>query len=167
MIERLDLVRKQLAFARGYTRRLLDAAPQELWFQIPPAGASCIAWQVGHLAMAEYRLALERVRGTLPEDQSLVPPAFLAAFGRDSQPGSDAVARFSAEELLATFDRVHAATLDFLETLDPAWLDLPVQKPHPIAQTRFDALVWCIHHEGVHAGQIGLLRRQSGLPPLW
>lgn len=167
MLERLDLVRKQLAFTRGYTRRLLDAAPQELWFQTPSAGASCIAWQVGHLAMAEYRLALERVRGTLAEDDSLVPQAFLAAFGRDSQPGSDAVGRYSAAELLAVFDRVHAAATTFLETLDPSWLDLPVQKPHSIAKSRFDALLWCIHHEGVHAGQIGLLRRQLGLPPLW
>ena len=29
------------------------------------------------------------------------------------------------------------------------------------------SLLWCAHHEMVHAGQIGLLRRYLGFAPVW
>jgi hypothetical protein len=46
-------------------------------------------------------------------------------------------------------------------------LDKPVLKPHPLVKTKLWALLWCAQHEAVHAGQIGLLRRQLGYLPLW
>jgi uncharacterized damage-inducible protein DinB len=48
--------------------------------------------------------------------------------------------------------------------LDEAELDQPVPHPHPLANTKFKALLWCANHEMLHAGQIGLLRRQLGNP---
>ena len=53
----------QIVFARGYTVKLLDATPTADWFRMPPGGVSHIGWQVGHLAMGQYRWLLERVRG--------------------------------------------------------------------------------------------------------
>jgi uncharacterized damage-inducible protein DinB len=49
--------------------------------------------------------------------------------------------------------------------LPPASAD-PVPHPSPFAKTKLTALFWCSHHEMLHAGQIGLLRRQLGHPPL-
>jgi uncharacterized damage-inducible protein DinB len=46
-------------------------------------------------------------------------------------------------------------------------LDEPVLTPHSLVKTKFEALLWCAQHEGVHAGQIGLLRRLLGYPPVW
>jgi hypothetical protein len=40
-------------------------------------------------------------------------------------------------------------------------------EPHPLVKTKLWALLWCAQHESVHAGQIGLLRRQLGYSPLW
>ncbi len=34
---------------------------------------SHVAWQVGHLAVAEYRLALWRIRGPQPQDGDVIP----------------------------------------------------------------------------------------------
>lgn len=39
--------------------------------------------------------------------------------------------------------------------------------PLPLAKTKMESLLWCAHHEMLHAGQIGLLRRQLGYAPLW
>ena len=36
-----------------------------------------------------------------------------------------------------------------------------------MAQTKLDSLFWCAHHEMLHAGQIGLVRRLLGQAPLW
>ena len=43
----------------------------------------------------------------------------------------------------------------------------PVPHPHPFATTKLLALLWCAHHEMLHGGQIGLLRRHLGYPPMW
>src|SRR4051812_30241042 len=84
----LRLALDQIAFARRYTLGLLQDLDAADWFRMP-AGVTHVAWQVGHLAFAQYRLALERVRGPRPDDAELLPPAFLTAFGRDSVPDAD------------------------------------------------------------------------------
>jgi uncharacterized damage-inducible protein DinB len=68
-----------------------------------------------------------------------------------------------ANEVVAPFDR----QLRELPGLDEAELDQFVPHPHPFAKTKLLALLWCAHHEMLHAGQIGLLRRHLGYPPIW
>lgn len=166
-MSRLDIVREQITKAREYTLRLLEATPPTQWFIMPAAGISHIGWQAGHLAVAEFRLTLERIRGSRPEDEKLITPTFVQAFGRLSAPHNDAQAYPSVGEIRAVLDRVHAQGLKELATLTDADLDQLSDKPHPQFTTKFGALQWCSHHEMVHAGQIGLLRRQLGHPALW
>jgi hypothetical protein len=157
----------QLHFAHDYTNRLLETTPTELWLRVPPAGVSHVAWQVGHLAMAGYRLGLERIRGRQPGDDDLIGGPFLALFGRDSAPAADPTVYPAAEVIRRVFDRVHERVFAELPSWDDDELGLPPHKPHSLCPTRRDCLVWCAHHQMLHAGQIGLLRRQLGLPPLW
>src|SRR5207302_5906084 len=108
---------------------------------------------------AEYRLCLERVRGVRPEDARLIAPDFIRLFRRESSPDPDPAKCPSAAEIRAVFDRVHVQTLRELNELDEAALEKPVEDPHWIAKSRLWCLLWCSHHETLHAGQIGLLRR--------
>lgn len=167
MSQRLQLAIDQIVAAREYTLRLLaDLSPKE-WIVVPPGGVTHVAWQVGHLAMAEYRLALDRLRGELPTDAALISPAFLQQFGRLSVPTADPAGYPAREELLAVLDRVHTQTLSELAAVSDDQLDLPPYKPHPLFTTRLGSLLWCARHEMLHAGQIGLLRRQLGHEPQW
>jgi hypothetical protein len=166
-VSRLRLALEQIEFARRYTNRLLDAIDLADWFRQPAAGVTHVAWQVGHLAMAEYRMALERTRGARPEDADLISEEFLRIFGRNSVPEVDAGCYPSPAEIRAVFDRVHRQAMQDLPGLSEDELDRPVLKPHSLVQTKLWALLWCAQHEAVHAGQIGLLRRQLGYPPLW
>jgi hypothetical protein len=166
-MSRLHLAIEQIVFARNYTIRLLDQTPPTEWFRKPPGGVSHIAWQVGHLAFAEYRMALERIRGQRPEDSELLSDAFVRLFGRDSVPDPDPAKYPGQAEIQAVFERVHEQTLRELRGLGESELDQSVLKPHPLVKTKLWALLWCAQHEAVHAGQIGLLRRQLGYPPLW
>ena len=164
---RLTLAFNQLRQTREYTQRLLASVPAADWTRQPNEGITHVAWQVGHLAMAEYRLCLDRVRGRRAGDAELISDDFLARFGRESVPDADPKKNPSIEELRATFDRVHEQTLRELNELSEADLDQPTLKPHPIFNTKLGAIVWCSHHEMLHAGQIGLLRRLLGHPPIW
>lgn len=166
-MNRLRLVLDQLRQARQYTQNLLDHVPVAAWFQMPAGGVSHIAWQVGHLAMADYRLLLERMRGARPEDEALISAAFLEQFGRGSQPDPDPAKYPEPAAIRATLDRVRQQALRELAAVPDAELDLPPHKPHPLFTTRFGALSWCSHHEMLHAGQIGLLRRQLGATWIW
>jgi len=164
---RLDLALGQIRLARRYTVRLLETIDLAEWFRQPQEGVSHIAWQVGHLAMAQYRLALERIRGRQLADEELISDCFLIQFGRESVPDAAPVHNPSPASIRAVFDRVHDQVCRELVGLAEEVLDTPPLKPHPLFDTKLGALLWCAQHEMLHAGQIGLLRRLLGHPPLW
>ena len=164
-MSRLQLAIEQIVFARNYTIGLLDQTPADEWFRLPAGGFGHVAWQVGHIAFSEYRLALWRIRGERPDDAALFSPEFKRLFGADSVPGVDST--YPPAELRAVLDRVHGQVLRELPGLGEAELDQAVPHPHRFATTKLRALLWCAHHEMLHAGQIGLLRRLLGYPPMW
>jgi DinB superfamily len=166
-MSRLQTAIDQIVFARNYTIWLLDETPQAEWFRQPAGGVSHVGWQVGHLAYSQYRLALLRMRGPQPQDDGLFFPDFLRLFGANSAPDADPTRYPAAADVRAVLDRVHEQVLRELPRLQDADLDQPVPHPHRFAKTKLLALQWCALHEMVHAGQIGLLRRLLGHPPLW
>ncbi len=164
-MSRLAEALEQMDFTRRYTLKRVDGVPLSEWFTIPPGGVSHIAWQVGHLAFAEYGLCLDRLRPRTHADQSLISDTFLLAFARDSQPAS--ATGFTAVEIRAVFDRVHARVMEELPTYPDADLDLPLLKPHSLVATRIGILRYAPLHEMIHCGQIALIRRMLGNAPIW
>jgi hypothetical protein len=167
MVPQLQLAIDQVTFARNYTLRLLDATPPADWFRMPGAGITHIAWQVGHLAMAQYRLALERIRGRLPGDERLISELFLMQFGRESVPEPDPAKNPPLEEIRHAFDAVHRQVLHELPQLMEEELSEPPLKPHPYFTTKLAGLFYCAQHEMLHAGHIALVRRLLGQKPVW
>jgi hypothetical protein len=142
-----SLAIEQIVFARNYTLRLLDQTPKGDWFRLPPGSVSHVGWQVGHIAFSEYRLAASDTPKTTQ--------------------GFPAPTSCSLEQDFLVLNACRRHEQAFEGRPDEAELDQPVPQPHPFARTKFLALLWCAHHEMLHAGQIGLLRRHFGFPPLW
>jgi hypothetical protein len=165
-MSRLSDALEQIDFARRYTRERIGSIPLADWFTMPAGGVSHIAWQVGHIAVAEYRLCLGRLRRRTALDEEIMPEAFLKLFvpGTTPGPASDYP---PAEEILNTYDRVHARILEELPTYSDADLDLPPLFPHALFTTRFAALRYAPLHEMIHCGQIALIRRMLGQKPIW
>jgi hypothetical protein len=163
----LEQIRVNITFARRYTLRFLDTIPETEWFRMPTEGVTHVAWQVGHLAMAQYRLALERIRGNRPDDANLIRADFLQCFGRDSCVDPDPAAYPSPTAIRAVFDRVHTQVLAELPDITGGELESPPRVPHAFCSTKIECLLWCSHHEMIHGGQIGLLRRLLGQKPIW
>jgi len=162
----LELAHGQIRAARSYTNWMLEGLNEDEWFAMP-GGATHIAWQVGHLAMAQYRLCLDRIRGERPDDESLISAELLRLWGRDSVPDADRTKYPPVAELRGVFDRVYEAALRETATLTAGDLAAAPLKPHHLFETKLGALLWCSRHEMVHAGQIGLLRRLLGRKPQW
>jgi len=162
----LELAIEQIKFARQYTLTLLADIDDADWFRTPAGASSHIAWQVGHLAMAEYGLCLFRQRGRKPEDLELMPSRFRKQYSRGTTPDPDAANQSSPAELRTIFERIHEQCLAEMAGFPAGQLSEPAEMPYAVYPTKLGALLFCSHHEMIHAGQIGLLRRLLGKSPV-
>ncbi len=163
---RLDLAIGQIKFAREYTLSLLNDLSPDDWFRQPPDGVSHLAWQIGHLAMAQYGLCLFRMRGRAEIDMELMSSTFRKKFSKGTTPDPNPSANPAPEEIRAVFDRVFEQSMLELPQITETQLDEPVDMPYAAYATKFGGLLFCSHHEMLHAGQIGLLRRLIGKAPV-
>ncbi len=163
---RLEIAARHIESARAYTMTLLDGLTDEEWYWTPEPAITHIAWQVGHLAFAQYGLALFRQRGRLPEDSDLMSGAFRKTFAKGTTPSSDRNDYPPIDEIRATFDRVNEQTGRELCLMQDCGLDDPIEPPHAAFATKYGALLFAADHEMLHAGQIGLLRRLMNKPPV-
>jgi uncharacterized damage-inducible protein DinB len=162
----LELALQQIVFARGYTQTLLTDIPDELWYEQPRGSASNIAWQVAHLAFAEYALALMRVRGKEPGDQEFISNDFFKRFKKGSVPPTKDDREFTLDDIRKTFDHVHEQTLQEIPKYSEELLAEALPAPYVAQPNKLGSLLFCAAHEMLHAGQIGLIRRQFGKEPI-
>ncbi|HEX3149971.1 MAG TPA: DinB family protein [Gemmataceae bacterium] len=158
-----------LVFARGYTLDLLATIPETDWFRMPSGCPTHVAWQVGHLAMAEARLIVERVGGHQVVEEGVLPAEFMTLFMRNMVPDAAADKHPSPAEIRRVLDHVHEAALETLHATHDADLETFVvgSSPHRFCRTKADYARWVSHHEFLHSGQIGLIRRMLGNEPVW
>jgi uncharacterized damage-inducible protein DinB len=157
----------QIKIARMYTNDLLSHIDDRDWFRQPAEGVTHVAWQAGHLAVAQYGLALKRVRGEKPEDESLISQDFRKAFGKGSTPDPNPAQNPSPAEIRSVMARVHQQVIDEISVLsEDVANETTGDPPHPMFSTKLGALGWCAQHEFIHDGQIALLRRLFGAEPL-
>ena len=163
--QRIEIATKNIRFAREYTNSLLVDVQPDDWFATPTGAVTHLAWQVGHLAMAEYALTMLRVRGKEPEDQALITNDFFKRFKKGTEPSFDAASYPAVDEILHVFENVHQAALAELEGYSDMDLDVSLPEPHSVYNTKLGSVFFCANHEMLHAGQIGLIRRLLGKPP--
>ena len=162
--DRLRFALQRIRVARRYTLPLIEPVRAEDWFKMPD-GITHLAWQVGHLASAQYGLTIRATRGK-PEAAEVLPASYFGLFGRGSKPVADPAAYPAPAELLRVLHAVNEAHPREIGNLLDAQLDEPSLVESPMFRTKFDALVFCSEHEFSHAGQIGLLRRLLGYESL-
>jgi hypothetical protein len=163
---RLEAALERIRRVRAYTRQYLPDLTSDEWFWSPSEYTTHIGWQIGHIAVAQYNLCLRRLRGRTADDSSLISDAYIDAFKIGSQPLAGAKANLPLEEIQRVFDAVYNQVLTELPLVDNAELDAPVDPPHPAFKTKLGAIDYSPSHELVHAGQIAMLRRLMGKPPL-
>lgn len=163
---RLDMAIRHIQSARDYTMTLLDGLSEDDWFWTPDPAVTHIAWQVGHLAFAQYGLVLFRQRGRASGDVELMSGKFRKTFGKGTSPSADRSVYPPRDEILEVMQRIHSQSMKELAGYSDTGLDEPLDPPHAAYATKFGALLFAADHEMLHAGQIGLLRRLMGKEPI-
>jgi len=67
-----DRIIYQLERTRVLSLQMIERVPHDQWFEMP-LGVTHVAWNVGHMAIAEYFLGLVFVRGTRESDRDFIP----------------------------------------------------------------------------------------------
>jgi hypothetical protein len=163
---RLEMAINRIQDSRLFTEQFLKDLTDAEWYWSPPQFTTHVAWQVGHLAVTQYNLCLRRVRGRTTDDESLISNPYIDAFKLGSKPVAKPEKNLPLDEIRHVFEAVHKQSIHELGGRNEADLDEPLEQPHPRFKTKLGAVEFCAQHELVHAGQIAMLRRLMGKPPL-
>jgi len=166
--DRLAVALRKIEFARNYTMISLEGLSDDDWYWVPENQheyVTHIAWQVGHIAMSEYGLTLFRQRGRKLEDAELMSGKFRKLFMKGTTPNPDRDAYPAPDEILEVLNKVHLQMRSEIASLEQT-LDEESGPPHAAYATKYGALLFAPDHEMLHAGQIGMLRRMMGKPPM-
>ena len=163
---KLQMAMDQIAAARAYTLTLLEDIDHDHWFHQADPTPTHIAWQVGHLAMAQYGLLLFRQRGRSMDDSSLMSSSFRKKFSRGTTVSRDPEFYPPVTDILNVFHAIYDQSMSELVEYPLDQLNDPVDDPYAAYPTKLGCLLFCVHHEMLHAGQIGLLRRLLAKDPI-
>jgi uncharacterized damage-inducible protein DinB len=142
------------------TRYVADLTAEEFHHR-PSPNANCAAWTVGHLAMTD-RNGLKRLGAPLPE----LPEGFEKRFSRDE--GCPQAQEFGdVKQIVAVFEDHRKRLIEAVKKATQQQLDEKMPKPIAMATTIGEALSFLGVHTAMHAGQIVMIRRSLGRPPLF
>ena len=152
---------------------LLASIPSSCWrmwqrtngFLVPRCSVA-LAWQMGHLAMAEYGLTCCESGANFPTMREWISNDFIRCFKKGSDPVADASRYPAVAEISQVFERVHEQSLREMDGYPDEELTEPLPAPYAVFPNKLGSLLFCSAHEMLHAGQIGLLRRLLGKAPL-
>jgi uncharacterized damage-inducible protein DinB len=155
-----DAIVYALTFSQVMLQRYVqDLTPAE-YLHRPTPKSNCAAWLVGHLALTD-RAGLKAMGQPLPE----LPAGFEHRFSREEGcPQKEEFGDVAA--LLPLFDEHRNRLVAAVKAAPPEMLDKPLDKPHPRFRTVGELAHFMALHSIMHGGQITIIRRSLGRPPL-
>jgi uncharacterized damage-inducible protein DinB len=161
-----EVLRNQLLSAIDWTDKavedLFDAIPADHYVHQPCPGANHALWTLGHLATVnQYFLkSLAGHDGALFEQHK-------AMFFAKSQPNPDAASYPPIGVIRDYFKTSRAAYRSWVESLtDEQLTGPPPEEFKKFAPTLGNILMRLLWHEGMHYGQLTVIRKSLGLTPV-
>ena len=159
-----QLAKIALDNSRNWTIGLLTDMKNEPFAQPTDRGGNHPLWVLGHLTYSDSQLLDVFVLGKEHRFPELEP-----LFGMTTQPGADAAAYPSMEELFEKNETMRAAVLEHLAKLSDADLDQRSHAPEELGD--FFGTVGAVFlamsiHYTFHGGQVADARRALGRAPL-
>ena len=157
-----DIIAHSLTISKTLLVRYTeDLTPQE-YLHRPAPKANCVAWLLGHLTLSDRRAMKVAFGG---EDLPALPEGFEKQFSRDE--GCPQAGEFGdVTRLLPVFVLHRDLMITKVQTASPDELSRATEKPHPMFNTVGELLNFMAAHAAMHAGQITIVRRSLGKPPL-
>lgn len=145
-----------------FHRYLDDLKPEEFQHR-PCLGANNASWIVGHLTCID-RAQLEKLGvSNLPE----LPAGFTDRFATTKAAATGTNADFgNPSDLIRHFDEHRDLLIKTVEHLPTNVLTSPPPQNSPLFSDRGESLLFVGQHTALHLGQLSIIRRSLGRPPL-
>ena len=158
-----DAIQSALGSTKFLVTRYLDELSDADLLVRPVPGANHIAWQLGHLIVAERNMS----QGHLPGAAYPELPAGFAERHKKETASSDTGFGTKAE-YLDLFNKVRQTTMDALAKLSDADLDKPTTgQMAKFAPKLGNLFLLQANHALMHGGQFSVVRRKLGKPVLF
>ena len=153
------LVHNLIATQLMVQRFTADLQPDE-YLHRPTEKANCAAWTVGHLALSD-RHVLKLLGADLPP----LPEGFDNRFSREE--GCPQAGDFGdVSAVVPVFNAHRTRLIEAVKRATPEQFEKPMEKPHPMFKTLGEFVSFMSTHTAMHVGQITIIRRSLGRPPL-
>lgn len=163
----IQLLSKQTENAFAWTHKLMDSVPEENWELIAEGVGSNISWQVGHLIVSIYYHSIMTTVGHMPELLEKMDLRFYTKLCGYDTFAQEMKGYCTPEKLKSDLERMQNKSLEVINSLsvDDLWQRVERTKvPHPVAQTKFEAIDWNVKHTMWHCGQMATIKRMVDQP---
>lgn len=157
----LETLTQQTESVYDWTHKLIKNIPLDKWDVVPEIVESSISWQIGHLIMSHYYHSIMVIAGHQMDILQKIPLKNYDELFTNASPGNS-VGKTNPVDLINQLTIVQQKSISIIKGLTPEALQSrlePTPTPHPIAQTKSEAIDWNIKHTMYHCGQIGIIRR--------
>ena len=149
-----------MELSRQSVLALFNDVPEDQLSAQPFEGANHMLWQMGHLAVTD-----DQFRQLLAGSEGVCPAGWTELFGMGSEPVGDALTYPSLVELKEKAAEARNVLIDWFKSQSDEKLREPtpaeIQSLAPTVGAVMSAVAF---HEGMHIGQITVLRKALGLP---
>ena len=156
-----DRIAQVLTSSRALTARYTQGLTPADYHHQPLPGVNSAAWIFGHLTLTE-----RRVTGLLGGELPPLPEGFEARFATTGVPAGDQHELGDGPALLDEFTATRDRLIAAVAAAGEAKLAEPVPKPSPVYATLGDLAAFMAQHTAMHLGQITVIRRSLGYPPV-
>ncbi|WP_020531364.1 DinB family protein [Flexithrix dorotheae] len=157
----VKLLASQTEDAYQWANKLIETIPEEKWNFTPEGLETNLTWQTGHLLMSFYFHAIMVISGHQMDIIKQIPLKEYDLYFTRGYP-QNIVGKVKPDVLKSQFLFMQKRSLEEINSLSETDLKSSLhhtEVPHPIANTKFEALDWNIKHTMWHCGQIGILKR--------
>lgn len=144
-----------------FHRYVDDLKPSDFEHQ-PSPGVNCAAWIIGHLTLTDRRSVVGLGVTELPS----LPAEFEAKFATTKASANTQSGFGDPIELVKLFDAHRAKLIATVLVADLTKLQEPPVVPSPLFNSRGEAALFMGLHTAMHLGQITIIRRSLGYPPI-
>lgn len=157
-----EAIAKALRASTGLYHRYVDDLKPIEWHSQPVAGVNSVAWIVGHLTLVEHRRAVALGAVDLPT----LPDGFAERYGATRQAAGTQAGLDTAADLTKLFLEVRDKLIAAVLATTVSKLAEPLATPHPLFGDQAEAAQFMALHTSLHLGQITVVRRLLGYPPV-
>lgn len=158
-----DAIAATLVASQKLFHRYLDDLTPEHFAHQPMPGVNSAAWVVGHLALTDRRMLVNRLGVT---DLPPLPAGFEERFATTRAAAGTQADLGDPAELVALFDAHRSRLIGAVRAAPTDVLNRPLDAPHPLFATVGEAAGFMAVHTAMHLGQVTVIRRSLGYPPV-